>query len=240
MRWNSTYLMIKSALIYKNVFPSLRQRDVQYKRVPTEKDWVLAKEISDKLEVFYLETLQFSGTKYPTANTYPPNVCNIRYVISQWSTSPIEEIRRTTLSMVEKFDTYWTDFHGFMVVATILDLIFKMKVIECYFPKLYGNQTSNDIKKIHDPLLRMVREYEGKSKAGQTSGASFSGDPTYVSLSQSIMIPSKLNLFSQFDEYLSFTPATNKKTELEFYLEEPVILTFDNFEMLRWWYANES
>ncbi|KAK2648419.1 hypothetical protein Ddye_015908 [Dipteronia dyeriana] len=91
--WNSTYLMIKSALIYKTVFPSLRQRDVQYKRVPTEEDWVLAKEISDMLEVFYLATLQFSGTKYPTADTYLPNVCNIRCVISQWSTSPIEEIR---------------------------------------------------------------------------------------------------------------------------------------------------
>ncbi|KAK2648418.1 hypothetical protein Ddye_015907 [Dipteronia dyeriana] len=112
------------------------------------------------------------------------------------------------LSMAEKFDTYWTDFHGIMVVATILDPIFKMKVIECYFPKIYGDQTSDEIQKIHDLLLRMFREYEGKLKVGQTSGASSSGDPINVSL--------------------------------EIYLEEPVIPRVDNFDILRWWYANES
>ncbi|KAK2638151.1 hypothetical protein Ddye_025946 [Dipteronia dyeriana] len=231
--------MIKSALIYKTVFPSLRQRDVQYKRVPTEEDWVSAKEISDKLEVFYLATLQFSRTKYPTANTYLPSVCNNRCVISQWSTSPIEETRRMALSMAEKFDTYWTDFYGIMVVATILDPRYKMKVIECYFPKIYGDQTSDEIQKIHDLLLRMFREYEGKSKVGQTSCASSSGDPINVSLYQSTMIPSKLNPLSLFDEFLSFTPPTNMKAELKIYLEEHVIPRVDNFDILRWWYTNE-
>ncbi|TXG63502.1 hypothetical protein EZV62_010496 [Acer yangbiense] len=69
-RWNSTFLMIRSALIYKTIFPRLRQRDSQYKYVPTENDWVFAKEISDRLEVFFVATEQFSGTKYPTANNY--------------------------------------------------------------------------------------------------------------------------------------------------------------------------
>ena len=52
-RWNSTYLMICSALMYKTVFPRLKHKDPHYKNVPTEDDWVLAKEISDKLDVIY-------------------------------------------------------------------------------------------------------------------------------------------------------------------------------------------
>ncbi|TXG53251.1 hypothetical protein EZV62_022420 [Acer yangbiense] len=59
----------------------------------------------------------------------------------------------------------------------------KMKAMECYFPAIYGDKTSDEIKKIHDLLLRMIKGYEGKSKASQTSSVSSSGDPTHVSLS---------------------------------------------------------
>ncbi|KAK2655117.1 hypothetical protein Ddye_008169 [Dipteronia dyeriana] len=106
MRWNSTFLMIRSAVIYKTVFPRLRQRDSQFKCVPTENDWVFAKEISDRLEVFFVATKQFSGTKYPTANNYLPILCDIRYAISQWGTSTVEEIRLMALAMARKFDSY--------------------------------------------------------------------------------------------------------------------------------------
>ena len=84
-----------------------------------------------------------------------------------------------------------------MVVATILDPRFKMKVIECYFPKIYGDKSFNELKKVHELLLMMFREYEGKSKAVQTLVASSSG--THVSLSQSTMVQSNINPFSQFD-----------------------------------------
>ncbi|KAK2641078.1 hypothetical protein Ddye_022841 [Dipteronia dyeriana] len=146
-RWNSTFLMIRSALIYKTVFPRLRQRDSQFKCVPTENDWVFAKEISDRFEVFFVATEQFSGTKYPTANNYLPILCDIRYAISQWGTSTVEEIRLMALAMAQKFDSYWNEFHGLMVVATIVDPRFKMKIIDCYFPIIYGDRVSGEIKK---------------------------------------------------------------------------------------------
>ncbi|KAK3211881.1 hypothetical protein Dsin_016587 [Dipteronia sinensis] len=120
-RWNSTYLMIRSALVYKTVFPRLKHKDSHYKNVPTEDDWVLAKEISDKLDVFYQATEEFSGTKYPTANNYLPTVCDIRDAINEWSTSTFEQIKLMATSMAHKFDSYWSQFHGIMVVATILD-----------------------------------------------------------------------------------------------------------------------
>ncbi|CAH9089409.1 unnamed protein product [Cuscuta europaea] len=37
-RWNSTYLMLKVALHYKNVFPRLKLRESQYKTVPLESE----------------------------------------------------------------------------------------------------------------------------------------------------------------------------------------------------------
>ncbi|XP_076922015.1 zinc finger BED domain-containing protein RICESLEEPER 2-like [Bidens hawaiensis] len=40
--WNSTYLMLKVAIIYKDVFKRLKQQDTHYNSLPTEKDWELA------------------------------------------------------------------------------------------------------------------------------------------------------------------------------------------------------
>ncbi|KAK3212211.1 hypothetical protein Dsin_016917 [Dipteronia sinensis] len=225
-RWNSTFLMIRSALIYKNVFPHLRQRDSQYKCVPIENDWVFAKEISDRLEVFFVATEQFSGTKNPTANNYLLILCDIRCAISHWGTSTVEEIRLMALPMAQKFDHYWSEFHGLMVVSTILDPRFKMKIIDCYFPIIYGDRDSGEIQKVQDILLRIVREYEGKLKA---SSSSSSGEPTLVSSSQSTM-------------YLSsaLSATTQMKTELDYYLDEPVIPRDDTFDILKWWNVNAS
>ncbi|XP_057717666.1 zinc finger BED domain-containing protein RICESLEEPER 2-like [Arachis stenosperma] len=52
-RWNSTYLMLDTALLYRAVFPRLRQKEPQYKTVPSNEEWELAKEICDRLKLFY-------------------------------------------------------------------------------------------------------------------------------------------------------------------------------------------
>ena len=200
---------------------------------------MFAKEISDRLEVFFVAIEQFSRTNYPIANNYLPILCEIRCVISQWGTSTIEEIRLMALAMANKFDSYWSEFHGLMVVGTILDPRFKMKIIECYFPIIYADRASGEIKKVQDILLRIFKEYEGKLKA---SSSSSSGDSTLASSSQSTMVPSRLNSLSIYDQFLSLAhSATNQmKSKLDYYLDEPVIPRADNFDILRWWNVNAS
>ena len=67
-RWNSTYLMLKVALQYKDVFSRLKQRDLQYVCLPSDLDWKIASELCGRLENFYNVTEIFSGIKYPIAN----------------------------------------------------------------------------------------------------------------------------------------------------------------------------
>ncbi|KAG5552225.1 hypothetical protein RHGRI_010340 [Rhododendron griersonianum] len=69
-RWNSTYLMLQTAIEYKDAFSRLKHRDTQYKTVPTENDWKLAVEICGRLKLFYNVTELFNGTRYPTANLF--------------------------------------------------------------------------------------------------------------------------------------------------------------------------
>ncbi|KAF7812050.1 zinc finger BED domain-containing protein RICESLEEPER 2-like [Senna tora] len=44
-RWTSTYLMLASALPYEEVFKRLKQRESQYKCLPSDEDWTMASEI---------------------------------------------------------------------------------------------------------------------------------------------------------------------------------------------------
>ena len=64
-RLNSTYIMLQNALVYKDVFPRVKQRERNYTSVPRADDWRLATEICEKLEMFYDVTMLFSGTTYP-------------------------------------------------------------------------------------------------------------------------------------------------------------------------------
>ncbi|KAK3211882.1 hypothetical protein Dsin_016588 [Dipteronia sinensis] len=47
---------------------------------------------------------------------------------------------------------------------------------------------------------------------------------------------------SRFDQYITEVPCTtiHVKTELEYYLEEPVIPRVENFDILTWWKVNAS
>lgn len=131
-RWNSTYTMLKTAFIYKDVFPRLKQRESLYKRVPSEEDWLKTKLIVDKLEMFYEATLLFSGTKYPTANLFFQNICLIRLAINDWVDSYELDVAAMALKMLAKFEKYWDTMHGLMSISSILDPRYKMKMIQFF------------------------------------------------------------------------------------------------------------
>lgn len=69
-RWNSTYLMLETTLVYKDVFARAKVRERNYNSLPTEEDWNNAKEICEKLVIFHEVTEMFSGiyTLFPTFN----------------------------------------------------------------------------------------------------------------------------------------------------------------------------
>ncbi|KAG8379185.1 hypothetical protein BUALT_Bualt07G0062000 [Buddleja alternifolia] len=60
-RWNSTYLMLETAIAYKDVFPRAKAREIHYRSLPIDEDWENAVEICSKLKLFYNVTEMFSG-----------------------------------------------------------------------------------------------------------------------------------------------------------------------------------
>ncbi|XP_058753844.1 zinc finger BED domain-containing protein RICESLEEPER 2-like [Vicia villosa] len=95
-------------------------RDTQYKTLPSEIEWMKAKEICERLEVFYDVTNLFSGTEYPTANVYFSKVCEMNLALVEWFGSTDKVIKQMASSMLYKFDKYWKDVNGVMAVGTLL------------------------------------------------------------------------------------------------------------------------
>ena len=71
-RWNSTYIMLSTALEYQIVFDRLASKErlcTSFK--PTTEDWEFARELCSRLKMFFDATELLSGTNYVIANLFP-------------------------------------------------------------------------------------------------------------------------------------------------------------------------
>ena len=166
-RWNSTYLMLSIAITYKDVFPRLKQREKYYMVVPSEEEWNMAKEICGRLKLFYNITELFSERNYLTANTFFIKVCEIKEALYDWLICSNDVVKTMASSMLQKFDKYWSGCHIVMAIAAIFDPRYKIKILEFYFPLMYGSEASNEIEKIRGMCYELLSEYQSKSKLGQ-------------------------------------------------------------------------
>ncbi|KAK9286527.1 hypothetical protein L1049_014925 [Liquidambar formosana] len=210
-KWNSTYLMLQTAILYKEVFFRLRQRDNQYKTLPSEQEWDFAKEICGRLKLFYNVTELFSGTKYPTANLYFPKICEIRMALSHWCACSIDVIQQMAINMVAKFDKYWLVIHGIMGVAAVLDPRYKMDLLEFYFPKLYGDEYLEEVERVRQLCYDLLIEYQTRQKQ---------------SLDRGVEVGKEIKR------------SVNVKSELDHYLDEDVLPRTPDFDILSWWKSN--
>ncbi|GJX89123.1 zinc finger BED domain-containing protein RICESLEEPER 2-like protein [Tanacetum coccineum] len=90
IRWNSTYLMLQSAIKFQAAFDMLEEQDTKYrselfssKGMPTEEDWDYARCLLPFLRGFYTATLRISGSLYVTSNSYFDEVFGVRAMIKK-------------------------------------------------------------------------------------------------------------------------------------------------------------
>jgi hypothetical protein len=89
-RWNSTFIMLESALYYQHTFCQLELTDSNFKHCPTVFEWDKVEKIRTFMNCFYHDTYNFSSTKYPTANLYFPVVFVIYMTLKRQNESKDE------------------------------------------------------------------------------------------------------------------------------------------------------
>ena len=75
-------------------------------------------------------------------------MCEIKQSLYDWLICSNEVVNTTASSMLENFEKYWSGCHIVMAMAVVLDPRYKIKILEFYFPIMYGSKALCEIGKI--------------------------------------------------------------------------------------------
>jgi hypothetical protein len=115
----------------------------------------------------------FSGTKYVTANLFFPKVCEVKLKLNTWGHDENELIRKMSVAMIAKFDKYWSDIHGLMVVAVIIDPHLKMTMLHVYYIDLFGEVLAEQhVSDAYELLTELMKHYQVKEPEFVSSSSS--------------------------------------------------------------------
>ena len=92
-RWNSTFLMLESSLLYRCAYSSLEFEDKSYTNCPTNEEWDRGEKMCEFLHPFYQINELIFGSSYPTSNMHFMQVRKILCLLIQNVNNEDETIR---------------------------------------------------------------------------------------------------------------------------------------------------
>ncbi|CAN4087306.1 unnamed protein product [Withania somnifera] len=228
--WNSTYIMIETALEYKIAFPLLQERDSRYAVCPTVAEWDRISAIASFLKLFIEVSNVFAGSKYTTANTYLSEICDIHLKLIEWCQNSDDFVKSLALKLKSRFDEYWKKCSLALAIAAILDPRYKMQLVKYYYPQIYGDSAPDCINIVSDCMKALYNGHaiysplapNGQAEASQVGGAGANTDR-----------------LTGYDKFVYQTSVSNIiKSDLDNYLEDDLFPRnddIDDFSILNWW-----
>lgn len=119
-RWNSTYRMLKAALVYEKVFLRLAEEDATYVvdlaanggvGHPNEDDWHKVRNIAEFLKHFHDLTVCMSSSLHITANSFFVEIGEVHILVKKWLDSKDDLQKEMGKRMKEKYNKYWGLWH---------------------------------------------------------------------------------------------------------------------------------
>ncbi|CAN0898810.1 Zinc finger BED domain-containing protein RICESLEEPER 2 [Linum grandiflorum] len=234
-RWNSTYILLETAVIYQKAFFALDLMDhtfgtdleqKKYKDVilgsPTEDDRKCVKNLTRYLKFFHELTLVASGTKYVTSHLFLTEVSRLFHHIYKMEKSGDEDIKKMALKMKGKVFKYWSEedatnprMNCLMYLAPVFDPKYRWSILEYTFPKLYGQDRG-------DELLAQVREEFNTMFDVYKEKQAIDG----VSQTQSMSTNQGIGERGELEKYL-----TGEREQMD--------KSGKPFDVLGWWKGNE-
>lgn len=196
-RWNSTFLMLQSAIKFRKAFDRLKEDDGHYVRYfqgelkngpPEASDWVSAEDFAVFLKPFYDVTLHVCCSSSPTIHTTFGDLLKIYGLLQESSDVVLSGIIKP---MQDKYDKYWgkmENVNPYMFVAIVLDPRHKLEKLVDYYEVLYGEfdvKVEQHEKKVKDLLYELYRSYDngGVTDLGSADSGSQSLQPDVSFLS---------------------------------------------------------
>ncbi|KAK2645946.1 hypothetical protein Ddye_021141 [Dipteronia dyeriana] len=252
--WNSTYLMLSTALKFQKPFDRLLEDDGRYglyfseidagkKRVgpPKEDDWSNAKVFVQFLHVFYDITLKFSAYLSVTYNIFFHELCSIATELTTLASSGDFLLCEMAVAMKSKFDKYWgkiKDVNRLLIIALVLDPRYKLDYVKFCFGDLFDDskvtEMTYDIKEF---LIKLYEFYKGVDNISSSDQVSSSvplaneGDVGKSSENSDF----RLEILKKFKKMKEKKDFVDLRNEVERYLiESDENLDDGNFDLLNW------
>jgi len=182
-RWNSTYLMLESAIKYRKAFEILKVVDRNYKSCPSSEEWDRGEKMCQFLEPFYEITNMMFGSSYPTSNLYFMQIWKIQFIIEENLLNDDVTLKQMAMNMNEKFQKYWKEYNVGLAFGAILDPRLKVDFIMYCYKKLDILTYEEKTEKVLEKFKRLFKEYVMNLSIPDVS---LSQSPTeYISMSQS-------------------------------------------------------
>ncbi|XP_071677406.1 uncharacterized protein [Lolium perenne] len=222
-RWNSTYLMIDSALPYKEAFYELVEQDRQFKYAPSADDWKMAEAIRSLLKVFFEATKVVSGCSYPTSNRYFHEMWGIKLLLEKHANNKEKVIASMVSEMQKKFNKYWKESYLANCIPVILDPRYKFEFVKFRIRQAFGDNAAEHLEKVDMTMKSLFKDY--------SLGESFVDPSEEVDVDEVAEIDNPL---ADWEAHLRVQKkqATN---ELDRYLSEDLYPQEKDFDILGWW-----
>jgi hypothetical protein len=119
VRWNSTYLMLKHLLLYKDTFSVFIHTNYRGGTLLTQDHCYIVEHILKFLGQFYLSTISLSSIYYPTVPLMVHVIIEIVDYLNQFENASL--LRDVIVPMKSKFLKYWLNIPLLYSFAFILD-----------------------------------------------------------------------------------------------------------------------
>nr|XP_048336254.1 zinc finger BED domain-containing protein RICESLEEPER 2-like [Ziziphus jujuba var. spinosa] len=209
-RWNSTYLMLNSALKYQKGFDRMIDADGHYlgyfeedevgrKRAgpPLIKDWDSARVFVKFLATFYEVTLKFSASLTVTSNICFHELSLMYNALVEWSNSQNHLMADMAKKMLIKFDKYWGSLgnvNKLLLIAIVLDPRYKLEYVSYLFEDAYESGMVESLTRdVKDTLVNLYNFYKEIDSMNGSSKVSNSNDGQSMQAQQSGMMMDSLD-----------------------------------------------
>jgi len=252
-RWNATYEFLHTCYIYKDpITLTFNQYATKYPELMLyDADWTKVNDVKF-LEKFYLATIEFSGTYYPTVCNILAYITEIAILLSEYRLK--KDYTDAVDAMIIEYKKYFYPIPPIYLVGAILNPCMKystmsemvhiiytsIKIKETEKPSLFDctSNANNHIESLYNhyanlldnamptPVINPTTTFEGPSSSKRQA----QGMPAYG-------VPN-LSLWSRVQRP---TQRPVNRDELNYYLRQPVEIVENQTQMstLEWWKMSE-
>ncbi|KAL4562119.1 hypothetical protein LXL04_034313 [Taraxacum kok-saghyz] len=235
-RWNSTFQLLKSALVLQEVFFEYEVQDTSYtrdlKKVPEHTDFRVIKDIVVFLEKFKTITEIMSSSTKPLIHTFLREILDVEKHLTNCSTNI--HICHMIPNM-QKLN-YYTCF------AVLLDPCFKEMFLSHVFEKMLEKMVTEENHLSPSTIkLRVMSKTREVVKGMEDLFKTYEAKYANVASSQKVNeVVSGVVENDFLDEFLvgQVKTSVSIETELRRYLNDPRVAFVKDFDILDWWEKN--